>query len=319
MTDYYNSPKEECSLLMIPDMCMGWRLDQALVTLFPEYSRSCLQRWVKSGNILLAGRVVSVKRQVFGGELLTFDLPKEVEQGLVIPECGDLTRVYEDDDVLVLNKPAGLVVHPGSGNWTGTLQNRLLYAYPELAIVPRAGLVHRLDKDTNGLMVVAKNLVSHTHLVRQLQARSVRRLYWAVVQGVMQGNKIVTAPIGRHATQRTKMAVIEGGREAMTHVMVQEVLPHYTWVQCRLETGRTHQIRVHLRHLGFPLAGDSTYGRRPIREEDHQLELQLGRQALQAHELSFIHPRREQEVTFSIPMAEDMAGLVQALRNKVVG
>lgn len=319
MTAHYNSPEEESPYLVIPIDCMGLRLDQALVRLFPEYSRACLQRWIKSGHILLAGQSVSVKCKVFGGELVSFDPPEEVEQGLVVPESGDLTRVYEDDDVLVLNKPAGLVVHPGSGNWTGTLQNRLLYAYPDLAIVPRAGLVHRLDKDTDGLMVVAKNLVSHTHLIRQLQARSVRRLYWAVVQGVMQGNITITAPIGRHVSQRTKMAVISGGREAITHVIVQEELSHYTWVQCRLETGRTHQIRVHLRHLGFPLAGDPTYGKRPVREEDHLLEVQLGRQALQAHELSFIHPKRDQEMTFCIPMAEDMAHLLQSIRNKVIG
>lgn len=318
MTTYYNSPDEECPHLTIPLDCMGWRLDQALAYLFPEYSRARLQRWIKSGHILLEGQMTSSKCKVLGGEWLSLNPPEEVEQGSVVPELGELNRVYEDDDVLVLNKPAGLVVHPGSGNWTGTLQNRLLYAYPGLAQIPRAGLVHRLDKDTDGLMVVAKNLVSHTHLVRQLQERSVQRLYWAVVQGVMQRSTTVIAPVGRHATQRTKMAVAQGGREAITHVMVQEVIGHYTWVQCRLETGRTHQIRVHLRHLGFPLAGDPTYGKHPIREEDHLLELQLGRQALQAHELSFIHPKQDQVMTFSIPMAEDMASFLQALRNKAV-
>jgi 23S rRNA pseudouridine1911/1915/1917 synthase len=224
-----------------------------------------------------------------------------------VPEEIPLDIVHEDQAILVLNKPAGLVVHPGSGNWTGTLMNALLNHAPQLKQVPRAGIVHRLDKDTSGLMVVAKTLEAQTDLVRQLQARTVSRIYLALVEGRVAEAGSVDAPIGRHPRERTKMAVVERGKPAVTHFHVLERLPHHTLVECRLETGRTHQIRVHMQSIGHPLVGDPVYGSRELRKAFH-------RQALHATRLGLIHPVSGQRMEWQVPMPGDMVELIERLR-----
>jgi 23S rRNA pseudouridine1911/1915/1917 synthase len=218
--------------------------------------------------------------------------------------------VYEDDAVIVIDKPPGLVVHPGSGNWSGTLANALLHHAPALAAVPRAGIVHRLDKDTSGLLVVAKTVTAQTHLVRQLQARSVKREYLALVHGrVARGGK-VAAPIGRHPAHRTRMAVVSGGKEAVTHYEVRERFEHATLLVCRLETGRTHQIRVHMHSIGHPLVGDPVYGRRVAPAGPLAA---FRRQALHAERLGLIHPVTGQPMSWHAPLPADLRGLLAAI------
>lgn len=294
----------------IPLDCAGLRLDQALARLFPEHSRSRLQAWLKEGFVRLDGVSPEGKRKVWGGERLEVDSapPPEVSAGL--PEDIPLHVVFEDDSLLVIDKPAGLVVHPGSGNWTGTLLNALLHHAPALAGVPRAGIVHRLDKDTSGLLVVAKTLEAQTDLVRQLQARTVKRLYHALVHGLVERPGVVDAPIGRHPQHRTRMAVVPAGRPAVTRFRARERFARATLVECQLETGRTHQIRVHMAHLGHPLVGDPAYGRR--RCGDPRLD-NFPRQALHAFRLGLIHPASGQAMEWSVPMAADFADLLRAL------
>ncbi len=230
----------------------------------------------------------------------------------------DLDIVYEDDDILVLNKPTDLVVHPAAGNHTGTLLNGLLHHCPELVNIPRAGIVHRLDKDTTGLMVVAKTLQAQNHLVGQLQDRSMGREYEAVVQGHMTGGGKVDEPIGRHGTQRTKMAVSPTGKEAVTHYRVLHKFPSHTYIRCKLETGRTHQIRVHLSYIGYPLVGDATYASRQrltkgIGSELRDLLANFPRQALHARELTLVHPRTEEIMTWEVELPDDFIELLNAL------
>jgi 23S rRNA pseudouridine1911/1915/1917 synthase len=298
---------ERVLTLTVPDQFSGRRLDQALAEMVPEYSRSRIQTWIEEGQVLLSGATAKAKQKVWGGEHLVLRPtahPSEVEAA---PEEIPLDIVYEDDAILVLNKAAGLVVHPGSGNWSGTLMNALLNHAPQLKQVPRAGIVHRLDKDTSGLMVVAKTLEVQTELVRQLQARTVSRIYLALVEGhaIEQGK--VDAPIGRHPTARTKMAVVERGKPAVTHFRVLEHLPRHTLVECRLETGRTHQIRVHMQSIGHPLVGDPVYGARGRRESFH-------RQALHATRLALVHPVSRQPMEWSARMPADMEDLLRVLR-----
>jgi len=293
----------------IPMESAGLRLDIALARLFPEHSRSRLQNWLKEGRITLDGEVVTdVRRAVRGGECAV--LPSVVYPAEPAEQSEDIALpiVFEDDHLIVINKPVGLVVHPGNGNRSGTMMNALLHHAPALAAIPRAGIVHRLDKDTSGLLVVAKTLEAQTDLVRQLQARTVKRHYLTLVHGRLIKNGCVDAPIGRHPVHRTRMAVVspsKGGREARTHYAVREVFAATTYLECRLETGRTHQIRVHLTSLGHPLVGDATYGR-----QQHLFP----RQALHAVQLSLVHPVTREEMTWTAPLPEDMTTLLEHLR-----
>jgi 23S rRNA pseudouridine1911/1915/1917 synthase len=307
---------DSCDAVTIPFELGGLRLDQALAKLFPEHSRSRLQGWLRDGYIRVDGASPDARRKVCGGESVEIDAPPPPEIAAELPEAIPLGVVFEDDQILVINKPVGLVVHPGSGNWSGTLLNALLHHDPALAAVPRAGIVHRLDKDTSGLMVVARTLAAQTELVRQLQARSVKRHYWALVQGELAAGGTVDAPIGRHPTQRTRMAVVGNGRAAITHYLIVARFARCTLVECRLDTGRTHQIRVHMAHLGHPLVGDQVYGQR--RTGEVALDA-FPRQALHAFRLGLIHPRSGLEMEWFVPMAADLKALVDALRARESG
>ncbi len=301
---------------------MGKRLDQSIAELFSEYSRSRLKEWLLSGCIKVDGEVVTKAREkVLGGEFIEVEAEIQVEVGHKA-EAIELDIVYEDDAILVINKPAGLVVHPGAGNSKGTLLNALLHHCPELDGVPRAGIVHRLDKDTTGLMVVAKTLQAQTSLVAQLQSKSVTREYEAVINGTMAAGGLVDAPIGRHPTKRVLMAVVEGGKEAVTHYRVAERYRVHTRIRLRLETGRTHQIRVHMSHSKYPLVGDVGYGGRvrpPKGASEELLEGLRGfkRQALHATILELEHPTDSEWMQFEVPLPDDMVKLNQLLRDDV--
>ncbi len=304
---------------LVPEEAAGKRLDQVLAELFPDYSRSRLQQWVKGGQVLVDGRQPRPRDKVWGGEQVAVSAMVEVEtdwQGEAIP----LDIVYEDEALLVLNKPPGMVVHPAAGNREGTLVNALLHYAPELQHVPRAGIVHRLDKDTSGLLVVARTLESHTALVAQLQARSVSREYQAVVMGVLTAGGTVDAPIGRHPVQRKRMAVVESGREAVSHYRVVERFRAHTHVTVRLETGRTHQIRVHMASIRHPLVGDPVYGGRlrlPAGASEPLKAALRGfkRQALHAAALGLDHPRTGEPITWSVPLPDDLVQLLEVLRD----
>ncbi|MDD4928268.1 MAG: 23S rRNA pseudouridine(1911/1915/1917) synthase RluD [Gallionella sp.] len=302
---------------VIPADCAGFRLDQALAKLLPEYSRSRLQEWVVLQQVLLDGKPAISKQKVWGGEKL--DVLPQVQQSEqpYLAEDIPLDIVYEDDDLLVINKPVGLVVHPGSGNWEGTLLNALLYHAPQLSGVPRAGIVHRLDKDTSGLLVVAKTLVAQTNLVRQLQERAVKREYLALVHGELEHGGYVDQPIGRHPTNRVKMAVVETGKDAVTHYKVERAFPSCTLLRCTLETGRTHQIRVHMTYLRHPLVGDSVYLKGPQKcvLPLRDLLTRFPRQALHATRLALEHPATGQMMEWHVPLPEDMKQLLKNIKN----
>ncbi|MBV6415794.1 MAG: Ribosomal large subunit pseudouridine synthase D [Steroidobacteraceae bacterium] len=296
----------------------GLRLDQALARQLPQYSRSRIQGWIEGGGVTLDGRPARARDRVQGGELVQLVGEVPLESGIAA-QAMPLGIVHADRAILVIDKPAGLVVHPGAGNREGTLQNGLLAYDPRLAQVPRAGLVHRLDKDTSGLMVVARTIEAHAALVAALAGREIAREYLAVVTGVMTGGGTIDEPIGRHRTARVKMAVREGGREAITHYRVIERFAAHTFVRVTLETGRTHQIRVHLAHAGFPIVGDPVYGgrRRLPAGASPALREALGnfpRQALHAARLAFAHPSSGEELDFESPLPADMAALLAALR-----
>ncbi|MDG1311628.1 MAG: 23S rRNA pseudouridine(1911/1915/1917) synthase RluD [Porticoccaceae bacterium] len=306
------------SATVSPDCC-GRRLDQVASELFSDFSRARLQTWIKGGQLRVDGQQQVPKQKLLGGETLTVDVHLEPEgdwQAENIP----LNIMYEDDHIVVLNKPTNFVVHPAPGNRSGTMLNALLYHCPQLESVPRAGIVHRLDKDTTGLMVVAKTLQAHTDLVAQLQARTVKREYEAVVTGVMTGGGVVDQPIGRHQIQRTKMAVISDGKEARTHYSVLERFEGHSHVRLRLETGRTHQIRVHMAHIRFPIVGDDTYAGRfrihkGVTQELRDAAQNFGRQALHARELGLIHPATGEMVSWASELPDDMQSLLAALAN----
>lgn len=308
--------KIQLTATVAPDFC-GRRLDQIAADLFTDFSRARLQQWIKEGALRVDGEQRAPKQKLLGGETLSINVQLQPEadwQAEHIP----LDILYEDDSIIVINKPADLVVHPAAGNRTGTLLNGLLYHCPQLESVPRAGIVHRLDKDTTGLMVVAKTLQAHTNLVAQLQARTVKREYEAIVSGVMTGGGTVDQPIGRHPTQRTKMAVVSDGKEARTHYSVLQRFEGHSHVQLNLETGRTHQIRVHMAHLRFPIVGDDTYaGRFRIHKgasEGLRDFIQgFGRQALHARALGLIHPSTGEQHSWSVDLPDDMQALLQAL------
>ncbi len=293
------------------------RLDQVAALLFPDFSRSRLQQWIKEGQLRVDGNVWRGRDKLTGGEHLTLETELVAEGDWVAQEM-PLDITFEDEHILVLNKPAGLVVHPAAGNADGTLLNGLLHYLPSLREIPRAGIVHRLDKDTTGLMVVAKTLQAQASLVEQLQDRSMGREYEAVVQGHMTGGGKVDEPIGRHGTQRTKMAVSPVGKEAVTHYRVLHKYPTHTHIRCKLETGRTHQIRVHLSHIGYPLVGDATYAARtrlvkgvgPILRQALQ---SFPRQALHAKALGLIHPVTQDWMAWEVDLPDDMTHLLDTL------
>ncbi|WP_026596177.1 23S rRNA pseudouridine(1911/1915/1917) synthase RluD [Methylohalobius crimeensis] len=301
----------------VPEDMAGLRLDQALAQLFPDYSRSRLQQWVKQGRVKVDGEALRPRDKLQGGEWIELEAVEE-PRGEFLPQAIPLAIVFEDEHLIVLNKPAGLVVHPAAGHRDGTLQNALLHHAPQLASLPRAGIVHRLDKETSGLLVVAKSLKAHKGLVDQLQARTVKREYLALVQGRMTAGGTVNAPIGRHPVDRKRFAVVEGGKEAITHYRVAERFPHHTLIRVQLETGRTHQIRVHMAYLRYPLVGDPQYGRLrlPPGASDELIEALRGfkRQALHAARLSLTHPETGEELGWESPLPEDFERILAILR-----
>lgn len=303
----------------VPESCLGKRFDQTLAEMFPEYSRSRLKEWILAGHVTVNGQVVDKAREkMFGGEQIAINTEIEAEIRFEAQDI-PLNIVYEDDDILVINKPAGLVVHPGAGNPDGTVLNALLHHCPQLDVVPRAGIVHRLDKDTTGLMVVAKTIAAQTNLVESLQAREITREYEAIANGIMTAGGVVDEPIGRHATKRTHMAVTFSGRPSVTHYRVMEKYRLHTRLRLRLETGRTHQIRVHMAHITHPLVGDPVYGGRPrppknASEELREMLRQFKRQALHAAMLSLFHPITGEQMTWHADVPEDMVALTDMLR-----
>ena len=302
----------------VPAEAAGRRLDQALAGLFPDYSRTRLKSWIDEGKVLVDGRPLRPRDRLVGGESVQVDAQLEDEVA-VVPQPMALEIIYEDATLIVVNKPVGLVVHPGAGNPDRTLQNALLAHDPGLSLLPRAGIVHRLDKDTSGLLVVARTLEAHSALVRMLEAREIHREYEAVCSGVMTAGGTVDAPIGRHRVDRVRMAIREDGRESVTHYRVLARFRAHTHVRVMLETGRTHQIRVHLAHAGYPIVGDATYGRRLAipKGATPRLEAALRgfrRQALHAARLAFEHPMTSGSCEFSVPVPGDMRELLDALR-----
>ncbi|MEM1404544.1 MAG: 23S rRNA pseudouridine(1911/1915/1917) synthase RluD [Pseudomonadota bacterium] len=303
----------------MPGHCDGMRLDQAAARIFPDFSRARLQSWIKSGALRIDGEPTTQRTKVIAGSVLELHVELEPEvawSGESLP----LDILYEDEHILILNKPPGLVVHPGAGNPSGTLVNALLHHRPSLESLPRAGLVHRIDKETSGLLVVAASLRAHTSLVDQLQQKTMRREYFAIVRGTMTGGGTVKAPIGRHPRLRTKMAVVpRGGKEAVTHYRIAERFRAHTAIDVQLETGRTHQIRVHMAHKNHPLLGDPVYGGRLQFPADASEAVKASlrsfrRQALHARKLTLVHPGEQEEVIFESELATDLMELVAVLR-----
>ena len=300
---------EAIELKMRSDVC-GERLDKVLSKLVPQYSRSRIQQWIEAGFVTVDGQPARIKLTLLGDEFIVIHPQPAPDERAYVAEELTLDIVYEDDSILVINKPAGLVVHPGAGNWSGTLLNGLLFHRPHLANVPRAGIVHRLDKDTSGLMVVAKTLIAQTELVRQLHARTVKREYAALVWGTPNQSGTVDAAMARHNRDRLKMAVSESliAKPAITHYqrIASGVLERYpvSLMACQLETGRTHQIRVHMQSLSFPLVGDTLYGKQHLARFFH-------RQALQARRLGLIHPETGEHMQWEVPLADDFLALLQ--------
>lgn len=304
----------------VPEHLSGARLDQALAKMFPDYSRSKLQSWIRGGRVLVGGAVWRPRDKVEGGESVLIDAEPEA-----VIDCGAediaLDVVYQDESLIVVNKPAGLVVHPAAGNWTGTLQNGLLHLDPDLDKLPRAGLVHRIDKETTGLLVVARTLTAHKKLVDQLQARTLTREYLAICHGRMTAGGTVDAAIARHPVDRKRYTVSETGKNAITHYRVLERFPLNTLIQVKLETGRTHQIRVHMAHIRYPLLGDPVYGGRfrlpPACSEKLEVCLRnFRRQALHAAKLGLDHPETGQYCEWETNLPNDMVQVLDQLREQ---
>lgn len=298
---------------------LGQRLDQALAELFPDYSRSRIKEWILDNRVLVNGKIINrPKEKVFGSEQIAIDVLIEEDMRWQ-PQNIPLNIVYEDNEIIVINKPRDLVVHPGAGNPDGTVLNALLYRYPEIINVPRAGIVHRLDKDTTGLMVIAKTIPAQTHLVDALQRREITREYEAVVNGRMTAGGTVDEPIARHPTKRTHMAIQPMGKPAITHYRVMEHFRAHTRLRLRLESGRTHQIRVHMAHINHPLVGDPVYGGRPrplkgVSEEFRQIMSNFNRQALHATMLRLFHPLTGIEMEWHADIPADMVILINILK-----
>lgn len=302
----------------VPPEMEGDRLDQIAASLFNEFSRARLQQWIKAGDLTVNRENRKPKDKLLSGDELVLHTELQVSSESPAAEEIELDILYEDASLIVINKPAGMVVHPAAGNRAGTLLNGLLHHCPALEQIPRAGIVHRLDKDTTGLMVVAKTLQAHHSLVKQLQKRTVTRLYQAIITGGLTGGGTVDAPLGRHPVHRKKRAVVEDGKDAVTHYRLMARYRAHTRVQCKLETGRTHQIRVHMAHIRHPLIGDQDYGRRlaiPAGASDKLAETLRGfrRQALHAWKLSLVHPETGEEKTWECPLPDDMQTLIGAL------
>jgi 23S rRNA pseudouridine1911/1915/1917 synthase len=292
----------------VPEELSGLRMDIALVKLFPQYSRNRLQVWLKSGHVLVDGRHPQASAKTIGGEKIEITAPPAADVAAPRAQRMALDIVFEDADLIVIDKPVGLVVHPGAGNPDRTLLNGLLAHAPALRKVPRAGIVHRLDKDTSGLLVVAKNLTAQMRLAEQLAARSVKRTYLAVVHGVPPVRGTIDEPIGRDPRERTRMAVIRSGRDARTNYKVLERFARTALLECRLDTGRTHQIRVHLQHIKCPIVGDTVYRR------GARAGVVFPRQALHAAALELSHPRSAKHMSWSAPLPADMEKLIDDLR-----
>lgn len=303
------------------DDMAGVRLDQVAVSLFPGYSRGRLQNWIKSGNLKVDGKIGKAKTKLLGGETLTLEAETATQDHWEAEDI-PLDIIFEDESIIIINKPVGLVVHPAVGNRTGTLLNGLLHYCPELENVPRVGIVHRLDKDTSGLMVVAKTLFAHQYLVEEIQSRNVNREYQSVVHGLVTAGGFVDAPLGRHPVHRTKRAVVSAtgtdAKDAVTHYRLIKKFRAYTHLQVKLETGRTHQIRVHMAHIGFPLVGDQTYGGRPRVPKGASLEFiefleNFKRQALHASSLGLHHPTTNEYMEWDVEPPEDIQHLLKLL------
>ena len=301
--------------LIIPLEFSGQRIDQILAQLYPEWSRSKLSAWLKSGHILINKQQWKANVKVSGGESVQFDLPPDSTDLHAAAQDIPLNILFEDDQVLVLNKPAGFIVHPGAGNPSGTLLNALLHHCPSLQDLPRAGIVHRLDKDTSGVMVIAKTLIAHTHLIRQLQERTMQRQYVALVYGHLVAGQTIHTEYGRDPRNRLKMAVVEHGKTAITTFTVRKRYHFVSLLQVNLHTGRTHQIRVHMTHINHPIVGDPLYKTRSALKAGMSLELRealttFPRQALHAETLQFQHPVSQQTLTFTAPMPYDFQTLL---------
>jgi 23S rRNA pseudouridine1911/1915/1917 synthase len=313
----HNAATASLEEMVLPFSVAGMRLDAALAELFPHISRSRLATLIRAGEVTLNGEAATPKQRVTGSEQLRLRVPPREDERAFTPEDVALDVVYQDDDVVVIDKPPGLVVHPGAGNWSGTLLNGLLFHFPQTQHVPRAGIVHRLDKDTSGLMMVALNEAAQLQLVRQLQARTVSRTYAALVRGLLDDNGSVDAPIGRHSRDRLKMAVVGGGagKPAVTHYRVEEQFRFHSLLECKLETGRTHQIRVHMAHIGFPIEADAVYGKglKGLNVALHEVVSKFGRQALHAKALAFAHPRTQKMVAVTSALPDDLANLIDAV------
>jgi 23S rRNA pseudouridine1911/1915/1917 synthase len=306
----------------IPESSAGLRVDQAAVDLFPDYSRGRLQQWIKQGELTIDGKPAKPSARVAGGEFLRIEA-QMLAEGEVEPQDIPLDILFSDEHLLVLNKPVGLVIHPAAGNRDGTMQNALLNYDPELDTLPRSGIVHRLDKDTSGVMVVARSLKAHASLVNQLQTRSMSRIYEALVKGETPPAGTINAAIERDPRDRKKMAVLKSGKPATSHYQLKQRLPGTSHIEVSLESGRTHQIRVHMTHIGYPVVGDLLYGRGPIKQKGLSaaaIEAINGfpRQALHARTLKLIHPGSGEECEFSAPLADDIKGLIETLKQALV-
>lgn len=302
----------------IDDEYAGLRLDQALAQVFPDFSRGQITKWIKAGEVLVDNQQRKPREQVLGGEHVVINATIEKVDEEWTAEAIELDIIHEDDHVLIINKPAGMVVHPGAGNQNGTLVNALLHHAPQLESIPRAGIVHRIDKGTTGLLMIAKSLKAHSSLVAQLQEHSVEREYQAIAHGVITAGGTVDEPIGRHHIDRKRMAINSAGKHAITHYRVQQRFRAHTHIRCNLETGRTHQIRVHMAHVRHALIGDPVYGGRLKLPKGATPELldtlhNFKRQALHAGSLGFIHPETNEFVSWQVDMPEDMQELLKVL------
>lgn len=304
---------------IVSDEYVGMRVDATLAKIMDNLSRTKITQYIKDGLILINNKVSKPKDIILGGEIVTLYNIPENNIECFIAEDIQLNIIYQDDDIIVINKPAGLVTHPGNGNWNQTLLNGLLFHFPELKNLPRAGIIHRLDKDTSGLLVVARSMIAYLSLVEQLQKRTVNRIYRTIVEGNPYKEGVVKKNIGRDPQNRLRMKVLNfGGKEAITYYRVLQYFDKFSYVECKLMTGRTHQIRVHMKSIGHPIVGDLVYNKLKTNYDDdiNDAIISLNRQALHASKLSFTHPVTEELMHFKIPLASDFKYLLQTLYNK---